>query len=113
MPNGLLEVFALLVVGHALADYPLQGEFLAKAKNRFARMPGTPWYQAMAAHAVIHGGAVFLATGSLLLGLTETVVHAFIDDAKCAGRISYNVDQALHIGCKIVWVLLLYTNVVQ
>ena len=26
---------ALLVAAHALADYPLQGEFLARAKNRF------------------------------------------------------------------------------
>jgi len=104
----MLEIFALLVVGHVLADYPLQGEFLAKSKNRFLPVPGTPWYQAMAAHAIIHGGAVFLATGSLLLGVLETVAHAIIDDAKCAGRISYNVDQALHIGCKIIWIVLLF-----
>ena len=32
-----------LMVGHALADYPLQGDFLAKAKNRTAPIPGVPW----------------------------------------------------------------------
>ena len=29
----MLELFALMVFAHALADYPLQGDFLSKAKN--------------------------------------------------------------------------------
>jgi len=99
-------MFAALVIGHAVADYPLQGDFLAKAKNRFAPIPGVPWYQALGAHAVMHGGAVWLITGSLWLGICEIVAHAVIDDRKCAGRLSFNQDQTLHLICKLVWVLI-------
>ncbi len=99
----LITIFAALIVGHAVADYPLQGDFLAKAKNRFMPIPGVPWFQALGWHAVMHGGAVWLVTGSLALGLAETVCHAFIDDRKCAGKLSFNQDQAFHIVCKALW----------
>ena len=99
--------FVLLIVGHALADYPLQGEFLSKAKNRFAPLAGVPWYQALAAHGVIHGGAVGWITGSIVLGVLETLSHMLIDDLKCGHRISYNLDQALHVACKVLWLALL------
>jgi hypothetical protein len=104
---SLVGMCALLVAAHALADYPLQGEFLARAKNRFQPLPGVPWYQAMGAHAAIHGGMVGLITGSVLLGLLEALLHFAIDDAKCARRIGFNTDQALHVACKLVWVVLL------
>lgn len=93
-----------LLVGHALADYPLQGDFLAKAKNRAAPIDGVPWGQALAAHALIHAGFVVAVTGSLWLGLAEFVAHAIIDDAKCRGRIGFNSDQLLHVMCKVAWV---------
>lgn len=102
-----IATLALLVVGHAVADYPLQGEFLAKAKNRLAPIPGVPFYQALGAHAIMHGGMVGLITGSLTLGIAETLIHAFIDDAKCAGRLTFNQDQAAHIACKVVWCVLI------
>ena len=105
-----LGLFALLVAAHALADYPLQGEFLARAKNRFNPVPGVPWYQALGAHAVIHGGMVGLVTGSLLLGVLEVLAHFVIDDCKCARRIGFNTDQALHVACKALWVVLLATG---
>jgi len=102
-----LQTFALLLAGHAVADYPLQGDFLAKAKNRANPIPGVPWYHGLLPHAAIHGGMVGLITGSLTLGVAEFVAHCFIDDAKCMGRISYNTDQALHVACKVLWVALL------
>lgn len=98
-----IATLALMIVGHVIADYPLQGEFLSRAKNRFTPVPGVPFYQALGAHAVIHGGMVGLITGSTILGLGEAVVHALIDDLKCAGRLNYNQDQALHVGCKVAW----------
>jgi len=104
---ALLQMFALLIVAHMVADYPLQGEFLSRAKNRHAPVPGVPWYQALAAHGVIHGGAVGCITGSITLGVLETLSHMLIDDFKCANRISYDLDQALHVGCKVVWLALL------
>ena len=104
----MIEMFALLLVAHALADYPLQGDFLSKAKNRTAAIPGVPWWQALGAHSIIHGGAVGLITGCWWLGLAETAVHAVTDDAKCRGKITFNQDQAIHIACKIAWVVVVF-----
>lgn len=103
---SFLEMFLLLVSAHALADYPLQGDFLAKAKNASAPIPGVPWWQALWAHAAIHGGFVGVITGSVWLGLAEAGAHVAIDHAKCRGWIGYNVDQAAHIACKVAWVTL-------
>ena len=43
---AVLTIFAMMVVGHVLADYPLQGDFLSRAKNRFSPIVGVPWYNA-------------------------------------------------------------------
>lgn len=104
----MFELFALLVFAHFLADYPLQGDFLAKGKNRLQPISGIPFWHPLTAHSVIHGGFVGIITGSLWLGLAETVVHWITDDAKCRGKISYNIDQAIHIICKIIWVGVLF-----
>lgn len=99
----MIRIFALLVFAHSLADYPLQGDFLSKAKNKWAPIAGVPWWQALGAHAVIHAGFVYIITGSLALALAEFVSHALIDHNKCAGRIGFNTDQLLHVGCKLAW----------
>lgn len=103
MSLGLLLL--LLLAAHALCDYPLQGDFLARAKNRTAPLPGVPWYQALGAHALIHGGAVALLTQVWWLGVAEMLAHFVIDDLKCRGRLSFDEDQALHVSCKFTWVL--------
>ena len=48
----------LLLCGHALCDYPLQGDFLARGKNHTDPIPGIPWVHCLVAHALIHGGMV-------------------------------------------------------
>jgi hypothetical protein len=98
--------FLAMIAAHAVADYPLQGDFLAKAKNRTAPIPGVPWWQALGAHAIIHGGAVGLITRSPALGVAEAVVHAITDDLKCRGKLTYNQDQAIHVACKALWSVL-------
>lgn len=110
---SLVEMLGLLLAAHALADYPLQGDFLAKAKNRANPIPGVPWFHGLLSHAAIHGGFVGIITGSLTLGLAEFVVHCLIDDAKCMGRISYNQDQALHVACKVLWVVAIAAGIAQ
>jgi hypothetical protein len=101
--NSSVSVFFLLIVGHCLADYPLQGDFISKAKNEHNPIPNVPWYQAMAAHCIIHGGFVGVITGSWVFGIGEAVLHFFIDSDKCAGRLSYNQDQFFHFLCKVGW----------
>ena len=98
-----IEMALALVVAHAVADYPLQGDFLSKAKNRANPIPGVPWWQAMWAHSAIHGGAVALVTGIWWLGVLEAIVHFWIDDLKCNGKLSFNQDQFFHIAFKCLW----------
>lgn len=106
----MLNMFLLMIGAHALADYPLQGDFLSKAKNHLAPIPGVPWYQALAAHAAIQGMFVGIITGSAALGLAEFLAHGLIDNRKCAGVIDFNMDQALHIACKAMWCALVFAN---
>ena len=100
---SFIPALGILIGLHALADYPLQGDFLAKAKNHLNPIPGVPFYQALAAHGAIHGAAVGVFLQSPLLGACEFVAHCAIDYLKCANRISFNVDQALHVACKVIW----------
>ena len=113
---ALVILFALLIV-HAVCDYPLQGEFLAKAKNRRADLSGlfgkrpVPcdlWPHALSAHSLIHAGGVWLVTGSVALAGIEFLVHCVIDFVKCEGAIGFTADQALHWACKVVYAVLLY-----
>lgn len=99
-----INMLGLLLVGHALADYPLQGDFLSQAKNRTKPIPGVPWWQALGAHAAIHAGFVGVITGSAALGAAEFIVHFVTDDLKCRGKIGFNADQAIHVVCKLAWV---------
>ena len=105
----MIEILAWMLIGHAVADYPLQGDWLSKAKNQtLGLVPGEIiWPGALASHAAIHAGAVQLATGSWLLAGCEFAAHCLIDYGKCAGRYGYNADQALHAACKVVWLLVL------
>ena len=98
-----IEMGLLLIAGHALADYPLQGDFLSKAKNRANPIPGVPWWQALWAHSSIHGAVVGLVTGIWWLGVAEALAHFWIDDAKCTGKLTFNQDQAAHIVLKALW----------
>lgn len=99
----MLTVFLVLVFAHFLADYPLQGDFLSRAKNRRSPIPDVPWYQAMGAHAFIHAGLVAFVTDSLWMAGAEFLIHFITDDAKCRKKLSYNADQAIHILCKFTW----------
>jgi len=103
----MFELLFLLLIGHVLADYPLQGDFLAKGKNHKAPVPTIPWWQCLTAHSLIHGGFVYLISGYFILGILEVVAHWIIDFLKCNNSISFNTDQALHITCKVIWVLVI------
>ena len=101
--SAVLSRILLLFAGHALCDYPLQGDFLARGKNRHAPISGIPWWQLLTAHALIHAGMVYLVTRSLPFALCELAIHWATDFSKCEGWIGFNSDQAIHYGCKILW----------
>lgn len=103
-----IEMLSLLVVGHALADYPLQSDILAKGKNTVNPLPDmNPWW-ILFMHSAIHGGFVGVITGSVLYGFMETVWHMIIDNWKCRGKTTFIEDQALHIMCKVMCVIMLH-----
>ncbi len=99
----MIETLILLLFWHALADYPLQGDFLAKAKNENTAIPGIPWWQAMTAHCVIHAGGVYVITGLWYLAAIEFVLHFLTDRAKCRGVIGFNADQFSHAAAKVAY----------
>lgn len=102
MQPTILMLIAL-IGAHLFLDYAGQGDFMAKAKNEATPVGGVPWATVMWSHAAIHGAAVALITGLPTLFLAEMGAHASIDRAKCRGLISFNEDQAWHLGCKFAW----------
>jgi hypothetical protein len=114
LQNGLVLFFALLI-GHAFADYPLQGQFLSVGKVRgdaLEKLTGTKWPQGvwlylLSMHSLVHAGAVWMITADVRFGLAEFFLHWIIDFAKAEDMTNFYVDQALHIACKIVFVYLI------
>lgn len=104
-----MHPLTMLLALHLLCDYPLQGDFLARAKNPAAPLPGVPWTLALTSHAFIHAAAVGLILPSFVLA--EFLAHWAIDFAKCASwfgndaRRAFWLDQALHVACKVCWCL--------
>lgn len=103
-----------LILGHFVADYPLQSDFMAKEKNPWrpldlsrvppGQLPQTFWPWVLSAHAGVHAAAIGVITGSLTLSVLEFAAHWFIDLGKCRNLYGIHVDQALHLTCKVAWV---------
>jgi hypothetical protein len=105
--QGPLALFAAFVVIHALADFPLQGAYLAKQKARPTATSRSEWIVALTAHSIIHAGGVWLVSGSLAFATAELVLHGLIDLGKGEGKFGLIADQALHLACKLAYVILL------
>ncbi len=104
---GPVGLFFAFTIGHALADYPLQGDYLAREKVRSQAACLTSWVMALSAHALVHAGAVWLISGSMGLAAAELALHWLIDLAKGERRIGMLTDQLLHLACKAGYVLAL------
>lgn len=103
-----------LVYAHLLADYPLQGQFLAEQKGKNPIL--------LITHAVIWTGTIALAGHLLgfnvdLLDVTLLfTVHLIADWLKATGKLWYAkmdalkggllIDQGIHIAQLLVFILL-------
>lgn len=101
-------LFALLAC-HGMADYSLQNDFIAKAKNKNTDIGAIFWPHVLFAHSSTHGLFVFLFTGSIILGLAETMIHAVTDYAKCQDMITLKQDQVIHYVSKVLWAVIVVT----
>jgi len=106
--SSFLVMLFWLFVGHFICDYPLQGDYLAQAKNRHTEIGKHVWRHALIGHGFIHAGAVVLATGSLFLGMLELIAHCYIDSMKNDGHLTFAQDQYLHYACKLAWAIVAY-----
>jgi hypothetical protein len=98
-PLMLIALFG----AHFYFDYAGQGDFMAKAKNCSAPLPGVPWTDVLFAHSCIHGAAAALITGLWPVFFAEALVHYVTDWQKCRGRLTFTQDQGIHVLCKVGW----------
>ena len=104
----MINILILLFFWHALADFPLQGDFLARFKDPTA-IGNSLWPWCLGAHCMIHAGGVYLITGAWQAAVFEFATHWVIDWTKCHGRISFNQDQVFHLIGKLIiiaWLVL-------
>ena len=103
----ILELFFILLCGHAIADFALQSDVMAKGKNRHTIVvppkgqkfiPCWPYW--LTAHALIHGLSVTLILPTInawKYGVAVAILHWIIDFIKCENWTNPHIDQALHV----------------
>lgn len=104
-----MEKILWIILAHYIADYPLQGDFLAQTKGKY-------WYSLLA-HSVIYGLTIALALKLLgLFAIWKAIVliisHMVIDYKKATAKNKEKalttylyIDQALHIVINIILVV--------
>ena len=101
----ILMIF-LLLAGHFIADVVLQPKWLSRDKRHEDLQ--IRW-AALGLHGSIHGFAVLVVTYSPVLAFVELVAHMAIDRGKARGLLSKEVDQLLHVGCKVGYAFWLFS----
>ena len=111
LQSGPLALFFAFAISHALADFPLQGDYLARTKQRSQASTVPEWLISLTAHSLIHAGGVWIISGSVIIALAEFVLHWLIDLGKGEGLYGYVTDQALHLSCKVAFVIVMAKGV--
>lgn len=113
MPDFAYNILVLLFI-HALADFALQSDVMAKGKNRHTKLVAPEgqklmpvWHWWLSAHAAIHGGLIIVIFSVWWLGLIEFCAHFIIDFIKCENVTNPDQDQAFHLSLKIVYAIML------
>ena len=115
----MMTLFLKLLMAHALTDFPLQSDSMAKGKNRYNKPNSVPtgqkltpcWIYWLSAHALINGAGVYVVTQRADLSVIEVCCHWIIDFMKCENVTNPHVDQALHIATKILYVVVIQVGV--
>lgn len=106
MITDLWILALVLVSGHFLCDYPLQGPYLSEVKNLYKpENKDLPSNLLLFGHATIHGAFVAVVTGWAFFGYMEVIIHYGLDRMKCRGLISFKEDQYAHLFCKLLYFL--------
>lgn len=111
--SGPYALFFAFAIAHALADFPFQGDYLARTKRRNQASTSSEWLISLTAHSLVHAGGVWIVSGSALLGATELCLHWLIDLGKGEGKFGYTADQGLHLACKLVYVIVMVLGMVS
>lgn len=123
--NYALIVLVLMILGHLIADYPLQGWLAqSKAKSYWDNSPKKNKYDyipALICHATMWGIIIFLPLlfwwnteyliGWVWLALPiNIIIHAIVDDLKANKKvINLWQDQLLHLAqILITWLIWLF-----
>jgi len=106
----MLGMLFLLLMAHAVTDFGLQSEWMARAKN-FRVPPSLPppgqrpnvvWPFVLLAHALINAAGVYVVTQRMGFAVFECVAHFGIDLLKCYGGTDVYRDQFLHLSTKLM-----------
>ncbi len=111
--SGPFALFFAFAIAHALADFPLQGDYLARMKRRDQVSTPSEWIISLTAHSLVQAGGVWIVSGSPLLGAVELCLHWLIDLGKGEGKFGYVTDQVLHLACKLAYVIVLVCGLVS
>ncbi len=98
------EKLIFLIFWHFLADFPFQGDYIAKGKNPLKKKDDAPWWWLMVAHCIIHATGVFFITKSFFLAWLEYSSHYVYDTLKCHGKLTFMQDQVCHLIMKFIYV---------
>lgn len=117
------ESLMVLLFLHALADFAFQSDAMARGKNRnteekqriiwineLKRDPAKfkkCWFYWLSAHGLIQGGLIFIMFGNIWIFMIEVVSHVIVDFIKCEEKISPHHDQAIHVGLKFIYAIIL------
>jgi hypothetical protein len=101
-PDLFFQTLILMLFLHFLADFPLQGDFLANAKDPSKNSPFVS-VPSMFAHSSIHAGMTYILTGDTYIMFVMLLGHFMIDTFKCRGLLgvgprAFAHDQLLHVA---------------
>lgn len=108
---NFIEILFMMLFLHALGDFALQSESMAKGKNKHLKPEYIPegqkykitWFYWLSAHAFIQGGLIFIFFPVVWIAITEVIFHFVLDFLKCENITNPHIDQISHILLRIIY----------